>query len=133
MAVLVPSFAEGFGLPVLEAMARGVSVIASSIPPFEEIAGDTVRFAPPGNATAWAEAMVALARDAEERDRLAALGRARAGGFTWRGRLARVSRGRSAHGGGCRNKRDDFGWIDRWHIRRGRDALATRGRDARAT
>ena len=83
VAVLVPSFAEGFGLPVAEAMARGRPVIASSIPPFEEVAGDAARYAPPGDAGAWADAILAFARDAGERDRLAALGRARAAKFTW--------------------------------------------------
>lgn len=57
--VLVPSEAEGFGLPVIEAMACGATVIASDIPALREIGSDAALFAEAGNA----DAMVKLALD----------------------------------------------------------------------
>jgi len=55
--VLYPSLYEGFGLPVLDAMACGVPVICSSAPSLAEAAGNAVLRLPPGEKEAWAEAM----------------------------------------------------------------------------
>jgi glycosyltransferase involved in cell wall biosynthesis len=53
-AVLVPSEAEGFGLPVVEALACGTSVVASDLPVLREVGGSAVVFAPVGDVEAWA-------------------------------------------------------------------------------
>jgi glycosyltransferase involved in cell wall biosynthesis len=52
--VLVPSEAEGFGLPVIEALACGAPVIASDIPVLREVGGDVVGYAPVGDIDRWA-------------------------------------------------------------------------------
>lgn len=56
--VLVPSEAEGFGLPVIEALACGSAVIASDLPVLREVGGDVVTYRPVGAVTEWAEAVV---------------------------------------------------------------------------
>lgn len=53
-ALIAASHAEGFGLPVLEALARGLEVFAADIPAFREVAGDHARFFPLGDAQALA-------------------------------------------------------------------------------
>ena len=58
--VLLPSDAEGFGLPVLEALACGAPVLASDLPVLREVAGDAARYAPPGAAGAWADLTLAI-------------------------------------------------------------------------
>lgn len=78
-----PSHYEGFGLPVLEAMARGLPVVASDIRAHREVAGDTVLYAPPGDAEALAEQIVKLLGDSELRASLAVRARERAGTFGW--------------------------------------------------
>ena len=52
-ALVMPSFVEGFGLPVAEALARGVPVIASDIPSHREVAGGRAVFLPPDDPKAW--------------------------------------------------------------------------------
>jgi glycosyltransferase involved in cell wall biosynthesis len=54
-AVLQPSDAEGFGLPVVEALACGAPVVASDIPVLHEVGGDAVTFCPVGDVQAWAD------------------------------------------------------------------------------
>jgi glycosyltransferase involved in cell wall biosynthesis len=54
-ATLIPSDAEGFGLPVIEAMACGAPVIASDIPVLRESSGNLALFAPVGDIEAWVE------------------------------------------------------------------------------
>jgi glycosyltransferase involved in cell wall biosynthesis len=84
-AFCFPSLHEGFGLPVLEAMAAGVPVIASDIPAVREVAGDAALLAPPGEAAKWAEAIeAAVSMDALRREALVEGGRQRAARFTWR-------------------------------------------------
>ena len=87
-----PSLAEGFGLPVLEAMACGVPVVASTAEALREVAGEAALFADPGDAAAFARAIERVCDDAAARARLCADGPARAAKFTWeacaRGTLA---------------------------------------------
>lgn len=60
-ALLMPSFAEGYGLPVLEAAACGLPVVASDIPVIREVAGPFARFVDPNDALGWMTAVEALA------------------------------------------------------------------------
>jgi alpha-1,3-rhamnosyl/mannosyltransferase len=83
IAFCFPSVDEGFGLPVLEAMACGTPVIASDIPPLREVAGDSALFVSTGDVAAWANALHLVATDAGLRDRLRMRGPERARGFTW--------------------------------------------------
>jgi glycosyltransferase involved in cell wall biosynthesis len=52
-ALLFPSFVEGYGLPLVEALAAGTPVIASDIPVFRELAGDLPTYADPLDAHRW--------------------------------------------------------------------------------
>jgi glycosyltransferase involved in cell wall biosynthesis len=81
-AVVVPSRAEGFGLPVLEGMACGVPVICSDLPVLRELADGMATFCDPSSPTAFATAMSAVL-DSDNRDRIQR-GIARAGTYTWK-------------------------------------------------
>lgn len=78
-----PSHYEGFGLPVLEALARGVPVVASDIRAHREVAGDAILYAEPGNSEALAGQITRLLNDAALRTELAEYGRQRAARFSW--------------------------------------------------
>lgn len=79
--LLVPSRAEGFGLPVLEAMTHGIPVVVSEVPALLEVAGGAALHVPVDDAAALADAVgEALGRGAGP----AAAGPARAAAFTWR-------------------------------------------------
>jgi glycosyltransferase involved in cell wall biosynthesis len=82
-AFLYPSLYEGFGLPVLEAMARGVPTIVSSSSSLPEVAGDAAVAVDALSVPAIAEALGRLLRDPSESDRLGKAGRARAEEFSW--------------------------------------------------
>jgi glycosyltransferase involved in cell wall biosynthesis len=79
----LPSFHEGFGLPVLEAMAQETAVVCSDIPVLREVANDAAVFVPARDVDAWGETLVDLLGDDRQRSRYGAAGRARAEGFTW--------------------------------------------------
>jgi len=57
-ALLMPSFSEGFGLPIIEALALGVPVLCSDIPPFVEIGGGVPEFFDPIDGPSWHAALV---------------------------------------------------------------------------
>lgn len=75
-ALLNPSFAEGYGLPVAEALALGVPVLASDLPAHREVAGAGAEFLDPLDGPAWRQAIVEYARPRAPR-RSAALKAAR--------------------------------------------------------
>jgi glycosyltransferase involved in cell wall biosynthesis len=62
-ALLFPSFAEGYGMPLVEALAAGVPVIASDLPAFREIAGNIPDYLDPLDAVDWMARIEAYARD----------------------------------------------------------------------
>jgi glycosyltransferase involved in cell wall biosynthesis len=82
-AFLYPSIFEGFGMPVLEAMAAGLPVACSDIPPLREVAGDAALFFDPLNEDAIAEALERITSDPPLRKRLAVAGPSRAREFNW--------------------------------------------------
>ena len=65
--LLMPSLAEGFGLPVAEAMGRGVPVLAADLPVYREFAGEYPVYLNPGDAYSWAREIRALAAGDERR------------------------------------------------------------------
>jgi glycosyltransferase involved in cell wall biosynthesis len=68
-ALLMPSFAEGFGLPVVEALQSGTPVICSNLPVFSEIAGGIPTFLDPLDVAAWKMAVMSFLDDGPERKR----------------------------------------------------------------
>jgi glycosyltransferase involved in cell wall biosynthesis len=83
LMVVQPSLYEGFGLPVLEAMACGTPVACADIPVFREVAGDCARYFDPKDKGSIAATMEELARDDALREEMGARGAGRAQGFPW--------------------------------------------------
>ncbi|HEV2063694.1 MAG TPA: glycosyltransferase family 1 protein [Thermoanaerobaculia bacterium] len=82
-AFLYPTLYEGFGLPVIEAMACGTPVLTSSTSALQEIAGGHALLVDPMDAGAIAAGIVTLATDPAKRAELAKMGLARAADFSW--------------------------------------------------
>ena len=78
-----PSLREGFGLPLLEAMACGVPVVTSNISSMPEVAGDAAMLVDPRDADGLAAAIARVLRDEALRDRLREAGIARSRQFSW--------------------------------------------------
>ena len=83
LAVVLPSWLEGFGLPPVEGLAAGAPAIVSDLPVFREVLGDGALYVPPGDAEALADALLSLERDPALRGRLLAAGQARIASLTW--------------------------------------------------
>ena len=85
--VLLPSEEEGFGLPVLEALACGTPVVASDLPVLREVGGSAAVFRPFGDGSAWREAVLSLLGDEPDARNQRAMRRrdgiAQAALFTW--------------------------------------------------
>jgi glycosyltransferase involved in cell wall biosynthesis len=82
-ALVFPSLYEGFGLPVVEAMARRTPVIASNVSSIPEVAKDAALLVDPADATAIRDAMERVASDSSLRDDLTRRGVEVARSFTW--------------------------------------------------
>jgi glycosyltransferase involved in cell wall biosynthesis len=78
-----PSLDEGFGMPVLDAMASGIPVLTSNRSATAEIGGDAVLFVDPHDTDSIAEGLARLVRDPALREELAKRGRRRASAFRW--------------------------------------------------
>jgi len=97
MLFVYPSFAEGFGMPVVEAMASGVAVVTSDSTSLPEVAGDAALTVDPTDALGLAAAMQRLIDSPMERAVLAQRGLARAARFNWRDSAANLVRSYRAH------------------------------------
>jgi glycosyltransferase involved in cell wall biosynthesis len=82
-ALCLPSYGEGFGLPVLEAMSFGTPVVASDLPALREVADNAALYVAPGDSDGLARELRRIAGDGALRERLARQGKARSTLFTW--------------------------------------------------
>jgi alpha-1,3-rhamnosyl/mannosyltransferase len=81
--VLHPSYYEGFGLPLLEAMATSTPLVTSNLSSMPEVAGPAALLVSPANYRAIAEALVTLDRDSALREKLIAEGHTQLERFSW--------------------------------------------------
>lgn len=81
--LIYPSLYEGFGLPVLEAMASGIPVVTSNRASLPEVAGDAAIMIDPADPDAMRDALLRVAEDENEARRRGELGKAQARRFSW--------------------------------------------------
>jgi glycosyltransferase involved in cell wall biosynthesis len=81
-AFVYPSLFEGFGIPLLEAMACGTPIVASDIPPFREVAGDAVLYFDPSDPDDMANAIRRCFKESSSQE-YRARGLQRAGAYSW--------------------------------------------------
>jgi glycosyltransferase involved in cell wall biosynthesis len=79
-----PSLGEGFGLPVLEAMAAGAAVLTSNLSSLPEVGGDAVEYVDPRDTASIASGLRRLLTDESRRSELSRRARARASEFSWK-------------------------------------------------
>jgi glycosyltransferase involved in cell wall biosynthesis len=93
--VLLPSEREGFGLPLIEALACGTPVVATALPVLQEVGADAATYAPLGDARAWCGAVVELLRERTGNPEAwiarRTRGLARAGAFSWSAYASRMT------------------------------------------
>ncbi|WNV06799.1 glycosyltransferase family 1 protein [Candidatus Methylospira mobilis] len=82
-ANLYPSLFEGFGLPVLEGMKFGAPTLTSDTSSIPEVAGDAAILLNPADTAAWADSMLRLSQNKDEREQLKIKSRRQAGKFSW--------------------------------------------------
>ncbi|MFP3897422.1 MAG: glycosyltransferase family 4 protein [Anaerolineales bacterium] len=83
LAYVLPSLYEGFGLPVLEAMACDTPVICSDVSSLPEVAGDAALYVSPHDTEGWARAMARIYHDGTLWQELIARGQERVKAFSW--------------------------------------------------
>jgi glycosyltransferase involved in cell wall biosynthesis len=83
-AFVYPSMFEGFGMPVLEALAAGIPIACSNIPPIKEVARDAALFFDPLDEESIAAAVDRILTDSHLREKLIQVGPERARPFTWK-------------------------------------------------
>jgi glycosyltransferase involved in cell wall biosynthesis len=83
LAVVLPSWIEGFGLTPVEGIASGTPAIVSDLPVLREVLGDGALYVRPGDASGLADALLHVARDPGLRERLLTAGRAAIAPLSW--------------------------------------------------
>lgn len=83
LAFVYPSLMEGFGLPVLEAMASGTPVVVSDVEPLASLVGDGGWLVPAENVDAWQSALAEAVMMEDKRRFFGAEGKRRAAGYSW--------------------------------------------------
>jgi glycosyltransferase involved in cell wall biosynthesis len=84
LCLAFPSRTEGFGIPPLEAMAKGCPVVSSNAASLVEVGGNAVVYVDPDDAARWRDAIIGLSANEHYRMSLAAKGRQRVALFSWK-------------------------------------------------